>query len=193
MSDPGPSSPILLATAEELRLHLEMLEAELTDERAEQILAGVSGLVLDFVDRPTGFEVQTETIELDGHGGRTELLPRFPVVDVEKIVEDPRGAATELEPDVHFEWSADGVIRRLDGNLFTRRLRYYEATVEHGFDGTPEGVKTVVLRVAARAVTNPEGLGTESTLGYSTGFAFDETRLFTLSGPDRRDLERYRA
>jgi hypothetical protein len=185
--------PILLITADELRTYLEMSESDLSTARAEYLIAGVSGLVLEEVDRPRGFEAITDTIVINGHGRVVELLPVLPVIDVVSVVEDPRGAATALEIDTAVEWSEEGILRRIDGYVFARRLRYYEVELEHGWPATPAAVKLIVSRVTARAVVNPEALATESAGGYVSGFAFDDTRIVTLATPDRRELLRYKA
>ncbi len=139
--------------------------------------------------------LEGEAVEVlvDGTGGSSLLLPVDHVLDVTAVVEDPRSTALELEVDVAVDWNRDGILTRLDGGTFRRRSRWYSVELSHGLDEHEiDAVKLVVLRVAARAVVNPEGLATESMGGYVSGFAFDETRLPTLAAPDRRDLDRYR-
>lgn len=182
----------LLATAEELRLWLD-LEANDTDElpteRAELVLEGVSRAVLSYCRR-LRFLTGTDTVRVSGRGS-VLLLPGWPVTAVTAVVDDPDGDdPTDIVDDI--EWDESGVVSFALGGAFTRRARGYEVTFTHGYPEVPEDVRNVVLRVAARAISNPEGLATEGTGGYNAGFAFDETRLPTLSAPDRRELDEYR-
>lgn len=180
-----------LATAEELREFLQQTEDELPDSRAELILVGVEGLIRDYTGRSFA-ETDGGAELVDGSGTIVMILPGTPVSAVESIVEDPDGAAVELVAGTDFEWSADGILRRLDGGRWFRRFRYYEVTYTRGYDAVPAAVKLVTLRVAARAVVNPEGLTQESAAGWSGGYGFDEARFAALAPPDRRELEPYR-
>jgi len=183
----------LLASATELADFLE-LDAPVGDEvrRAELLLAGVSGMVLGHLQRPSLEAVEAVGL-IDGSGTPVMLLPADHIIDVISIVEDPRGAATDLAVDTAFDWNRDGILHRVDGGVWLRRSRWYEVTISYGLSANEiEAVKLVVLRVAARALVNPEGLSQESMGGYSAGFAFDESRLPTLAAPDRRELDLYR-
>lgn len=186
----------LLATAAQLRLWLDLPAddvASLPDDRAALLLEGASRAVLTYCRRDQ-FTEEEVTVRVDGNGGRELLLPGWPVTAVASVVEDPDGATPTdlLSPTAYVEWSADGILSTIGGGRFARRARWYEVTFTHGYPAVPEDVRNVVLRVAARAVSNPEGLATEGVGGYNAGFAFDDTRLPTLSTPDRRDLHEYR-
>jgi hypothetical protein len=181
----------LLASAEELRLWLGLAaddEDSLSDELAEMALQGPSRAVLSYCRR-SRLVSGTDTVRLAG-GVTILILPGAPVTDVAQVLEDPDGAAVDITSSV--DWTPDGLLSRFDGGYFARRHRWYEVTFTHGYEDIPEDVRNVVLRVAARAVSNPEGLATEGVGGYNAGFAFDETRLPTLSAPDRRELDPYR-
>lgn len=178
---------VALITPDRLRNFLDVDYGELDDERALEIIEGCSGVVLSYCNRE-GFEVTERDLLLDGSGTNVLLLPGHPVTEVSTIVEDPRGAATELVSDVDFEWSAKGIMKRLDGGRWWRRARWYELTISEGYDETPAAVALVVERLCSRAAVNPEGLATESAGGWVGGYAFDATRLPTVSDPDRRDL-----
>jgi len=178
----------LLAEPAELRRWLELDDDDtdaLSDERATLLLEGASSSVLAYCRRRTFAEVE-DTVTLDGNGAYELLLPGAPVTAVSAVTEDPDGDGTDLLVDV--EWSADGILRRTAGGRFVRRFRWYTVTFTHGYETVPEAVRNVVLRVAARGVSNPEGLATEGIGGYNAGFAFDDTRLPTLSAPERREL-----
>lgn len=187
-----------LATAAELRTYLALEDDELVDARANLILEGVSGLVRDYC-RQLLTEVEDDEIRLSGKGAVTLLLPETPVTAVSSIIEDPAGEATGLAgPDDAspvFEWDEDGILTRLDGGVWRRRARWYEVTYSHGFaDDSDElkRIKQVVLRVAARAAANPEGLTQESIGGYAPGYGFDSSRFAALAPVDRDELAPYR-
>lgn len=179
------------ATAEELRRYLDVTEADLPDETADQALELVSGPILSYTNRThVGFEmVEEDVVRVDGTGSEILLLPSFPVLDVVEVRD--RLADEVLVDDVDFEWSEKGILRRLGGRWSTR-ARAYVVTYDHGFEEIPPAVKAVALRLAARMISNPEGLATESALGYAAGFAFDETRIPTVSRADERDLNPFR-
>ena len=184
-----------IITAEELARYLELPVGDVDPERAADLIDYVSGLILGHLQRtellPATEEAPT-VVDLDGTGTGSILLPLHPVVEVVSLVEDPRGAATELVDDVDFEWTRSGILRHLSGR-FAYRARWYRATFRAGLTASDvDAVKGVACRVVGRAVMNPEGLTNESAGGAVSGFAFDDTRLPTLSAPDRRDLERYR-
>lgn len=179
-----------LVTPADVRLRLEMTEGELPDARILPIITEVSGLILEFCNRTT-FEVTEDavTIDLDGSGTSVILLPVHPVAEVVSVTEDARhvDTAVELEEDVDFEWSANGVLRRL-GARWARRARWYRVVFRHGYEATPATALSVAHRVIARTVTNPEGLASETlgadVIGYLGRPALDEL--------DRADLERFR-
>jgi hypothetical protein len=177
-----------LVTVKELGEFLKI--PNLDAGNAAPVIAGVSAQVRRYTRR--AWEATDEVARLDGTGSTTLLLPKLPVRAVESIVEDPDGDASELTDGTDYEWSADGIVRRLgSGAYFARRFRYYEVTYSHG-EAVPDDVKLVVLRVCARAAVNPEGLTQENTEGYGATFGFDATRLAVLSPVDERELHEYR-
>jgi hypothetical protein len=188
---------VMLASADDLRSYLGITSIDLADARADLLLAGVSGLVLDYCNRPSFDVVTDEVVRLNGSGIPILLLPSFPVQGVTSVVENPDslsgGTPHDLiTPTNYIDWSDDGVIERVDGAMFLRRRRWYEVTYSHGYAGVPDSVKLLVLKVSARAVVNPEQLATEAIGTYTVGYAPDETRLPSLSDADRRDLAPYR-
>jgi hypothetical protein len=179
-----------LVTLPELCRWLELDDPVDQDEedRGHLLIEKVSGMVLGYLGRPSLTATVAATV--DGSGTRTLLIPGDHLLDVSSVVEDPRDAATELVDGTGFEWSSTGILYRIDGGIFVRRPRWYEVVFEFGLtEPEIDTVKAVVLRVAARTLTNPEGLATESAGGYVSGFAFDATRLSHLADPERRDLD----
>lgn len=197
----------VLATPEQLRRWVGLDPADvgaLSEESATLLLEGVSGQVIHYITRnPEATTLlapeEPVTVDLDGTGSYEILLPGAPVLEVAAVDEDPDGTlpvvlhSTEA-PVVtgYLEWSRHGILRRVDGGIFVRRFRWYRVSYRFGYEAVPEDVRNLVCRVAARAFSNPEGLATEGIGGYNAGFAFDDTRLPTLSAPDRRELDPFR-
>ena len=179
-----------LASAADLRtwLHIPADDTDtLSDEHALLLIEGVSRQVLTETGRSEcGFMAGTVTGKVDGTGGPTITLPLWPVTAVASIIEDPDGLNIDLTG--RFTWNRTGIVTRSDGGVFTAGAGRFTYTATAGWDTVPEDVRNLVCRVAARAFDNPTGLATESAGGYVAGFAFDETRLPTLSAPDRREL-----
>lgn len=181
-----------LVTAEELGSFLKI--PNLDPDNAAPVIAGISARVRAYTRREWE-PVEDDEVRLEGSGSDLLLLPKLPVTDVSSIVEDPdgrfSGGPVDLDVGDVWEWSEDGRIRRVDGGIFYRRLRFYEVTYSHG-EAVPDDVKLVVLRVCARGAVNPEGLEQETTAGYAAVFGSDWHRLCALGPADERELAAYR-
>lgn len=178
---------VALATIEELRNFLD--DQEIPDAQGNLMLDAASGLARSYTGQVFD-AVADDVVLLDGSGTGVLLLPQVPVTDVAALVEDPRGAARALIEGTDFEWSADGILRSL-GAPFALRFRWYEATNSHGYAAIPDGLKAIVLRVAARGVTNPEALRQE-TIGRYAWTAGGETAGLGLYAPDLRELDAFK-
>lgn len=188
-----------LATAAELRLYLELepLAPEETDPRADLLLDVAEGEIRAFTGNAFAVVTDDEQI-LDGRGSSVLLLPRIPVSAVSEVAElehPSNPVETVLEaPGASvgaYEWSEDGILRRIDGGLFYRRFRGYRVIYSHGL--APEhlgALKGIVLRVAARAYENPDGTRQEALGRYSYTVAGDQAGV-GLYDADRRELEPY--
>lgn len=178
----------LLASVDDLRAFMD--DETIEEARAELLLRVASGEVRAATG--LGFTyVEGDVFLLDGSGGREMLLPTAPVAGVVSLVEAPgRDLELELEEDDHFEWSSDGILRRLDGGIFRRRFRYYRAVVDHGFEEIPPEVVGVVLRAAGRTLDNPEAMRQETIGRYSYTKA-GEAAGVGLYAPDLADLAPY--
>lgn len=146
--------------------------------------------------------VEEDTIILNGTGTKTLLLPELPVTNVLQVLERVEGSgwadATVLAgPDdvatgerPTFDWSEDGRLRRIDGDFWRDRFRWYRIVNEHGYDNPPDEVVGVVLRIAARSVGNPEGLRSETIGRYSYTKAGSDAGV-GLFDADRDELVAY--
>lgn len=172
----------LLASPAELAL---FLEEELDNARAELYLRLASGEVRAATGNDFDF-VEDDEILLSGRGSTVLLVPHAPLVDVSELLE-AFGTSSELElagPDTSspaFEWSEDGILRRIDGGVFRRRFRFYRLTCSHGFEVTPDEVKGVVLEIAGDGYLNPEGIRQETLGRYSYTVAGREAGVGLLA------------
>lgn len=180
--------PNLLASVEELRLFLD--DPTIDEDRATFLLTTASGEVR----AATGllFDwTEGDVVTLDGPGTTVLLLPEVPVAAVISVVEHPgRSSELELLEDDSFDWSADGLLQRIDGARFSRRYRSYAVTYDHGFETIPDEVKAVVLRAAARPLNNPDNVRSETLGRYSYTLA-GETAGVGLFSADLDTLAPY--
>lgn len=176
-----------LATAAELRTFLEVDADTLPDGRADLILAGVSGTIRAYTGQHFD-QVNAEEIVLDSIGSSVLLLPQLPVTAVTAVADLEDATATFVVPD-DYRWSELGILRRTGGQRWAEGLRRYQVTYSHGYATIPDDLKLIVLRAAARATANPEGLTQESMGNYSASWGMSVAGLTDI---DRRDLDRYR-
>lgn len=183
--------PELLATKAELDLKLD---DNLDTERAEFFLKLASGEVRAYTGNLFDF-TEDDVVILNGTGSDVLLLPEAPVLDVTEILE-AAGRTTEKALDgplatvPRWEWDEDGVLERVDGNLWTRRRRWYQVTYDHGFSTVPDEVKGVVLQLASRGFLNPDGVRQETLGRYSYTLAGEQAGV-GLYGPEREVLDPY--
>lgn len=88
--------------------------------------------------------VMTENQLLDSDGGDLLLLKTCHVTDVLRV----SVAGTELTAD-QYEWSADGMIRRLSG-CWPRGFRRVEVSMTHGFPVVPGPLLEVMAEIDER-------------------------------------------
>lgn len=104
----------------------------------------------------------TDTITLDGTGGRTIRLPVYPVQDVKDVQCHGRTVTPE--------WSADGLLRFSDPVDGWRSIR---VIYTHGYDPIPGDVADVVLEQAAAIYQVMPGLAS-----WTTG---EESRTYSVA------------
>lgn len=94
----------------------------------------------------------TQTLTLDGRGGRLLALPSLHVVDVTAVTVD----GVEV---TDFEWSDNGTLERCAG--WPAKRRSIEVTLEHGHAACPDDVAGVVASIAAKLPLTTGGEGVE--------------------------------
>lgn len=155
----APAAP--LATPEQLEAHTEG-RVTAADPRAALTLAGVTASLR----RWCGWHVApvlTETLILDGPGGRELALPSLHVLNLVSVLNGD--ADVDLD---YLEWSALGNVR---GPVWSSRYRSVRVTLEHGYevDEVPDLV-TAVLSVSARFLASPMGATSEQAGSVSVSW-----------------------
>lgn len=158
-----------LADVGELEKHLQRdFDVQ---ERAEQALILASGAVRAYC----GWNLDREetTFEFDVDGSRILSLPTLHLQDLVEL----RVKGLPLTPaDARYPlWSRKGQLYLAGG---WARHAVIEADVIHGYDPVPDLIKLVVLDLAARQLSNPEGL-LQKTVGVVSR---------TYAGPDPNGL-----
>lgn len=120
------------------------------------------------VRRECGWHVApsvTETLTLDGSGGRVLLLPSGRVTAVASVVADGADVTAGVG------WSASGVLELTNGRRFSRRFRSVVVTLTHGYelDDVPD-VAALIIKLARRAQDSGTVVA-QSTLGSSVSYS----------------------
>lgn len=118
--------------------------------------------IVGWVRRYCGWHVvgeRTETLTVDGTGGRTVHLPTLRVVDIAEVSEDTWSGAEVVNtvrssPD-DYSWSVHGIVEKRSGN-WTCERRGVHVTLTHGFEAADE-LLGVVVAAAVRHVSSPDG------------------------------------
>lgn len=184
--------PELLATVDELLTFLELDSGDVDSAKAELLLRIASDEVRAYTGRLFD-EVLDDEVILAGKGAPSLILPDAPVTDVAEVLE-AQGTDDELAldgPDAaspDYQWTEEGFLRRVDGNVFARNLRWYKVTYSHGYAELPADVLGVVLKVAGRALDTPEGGQKQETIGRYSYTAEGEAAGVGLLEADRNKL-----
>ena len=130
----------------------------------------------------------TETIILDGSGGRDVLLPSLHVVTLTSVVNDGEDVTAAVDT------SRAGILRLTDGT-WTDRLGRISVTLSHGYelDEVPE-VAAVIAGVAKRGPNSGRVEASEAANGSSRGAVLDRGAPISipLLMTERETLSTYR-
>lgn len=116
----------------------------------------------------------TETVTLDGPGGRLLLLPTQRVSDVIEVVNNGK---TVTDP----EWSASGMVR---GSCWSSKFRGVSVTLTHGYEMWPDDLTKVALEV----ISSASYAGVTQVTSGSHQVSFEAS----LTSSQRATLNRYR-
>lgn len=162
------------------------LQRDLDRASAEQALDLASDTIRDYCRWNLSRETVTWT--LDGTGTSILTLPTLHLVDVTfvtidgELIERGTGADTAT-----YTWSAGGILCRTAG--WPRRNRCIEVDAVHGHDPIPGAIRAAVLTLAARMMTDPEGLLSKTVGAVSRTFEpRDVLTTLELARVDRHRL-----
>lgn len=144
------------------------------DERLDQ----AEGIVRDYC----GWHIapsQTDTVRIYGTPlGQPVLLPSMYVTAIVSVTDQ----GTLLDPSV-YDFEQAGILRRIDGYLWSTGDGVIEVTFTHGYTDVPPAVTRAVQSIASQL---PNGLRSRSAGPFSESYFND------LSPMDRASLSRYR-
>lgn len=135
-----------------------------TDEKLLAALAAASRRFRGAVRHPVTF-VADDPFTLDGTGRRSLLLPATPVTAVSDVELDGEALAEGTD----YEWSADGILRRL-GCQWPDRLRCVTGVYSHGYQVVPDDIAEVVIDQARAMFRVQPGVQTIQAGGESVTF-----------------------
>lgn len=110
--------------------------------------------------------VADEQITLDGNGRESLLLPVWPTTAVTSVHLD----GELLVEGADYQWSHDGLLRRLGCWHWPNRLRCLHVVYSHGWAVIPEDIAEAVLDKAAAMAAIPIGVASKAVGGQSVTF-----------------------
>lgn len=130
---------------------------------------------------------RTETLTLDGPGGRLLLLPSLYVTAVASISD-----SGTLVDAADYDWSQAGMVQRQTG-WWSCRYRALAVTFTHGYDDVPDAVRDVTISVAKRLPAAMSGVTQEQVGGESRTYGGLLTAAAgdTLTDGEKRALAPY--
>jgi hypothetical protein len=143
------------------------LQRDLDRATAELALQAASGVVREFC----GWSIseETTTFVADGSGTTLLRLPTMKLTDVAEIRVDD----AVIDPD-EYRWNTGGLIQRTLG--WPRLFRCVQVDATHGYPVIPDAVRAVVLSLAARYYTNPDGLRSKTVGQISRTYVIETMR-----------------
>jgi hypothetical protein len=160
-----------------------------TDPAAQAALDGASAAVRAYC----GWHIYpaiTETLILDGPGGRVLGLPSRHVTAVTAISQAASSVAA-----TSYKWSALGDIQRKDWCNWSTDYRDIEVTLTHGYTAVPADIRQALLAIVARGMSSPTGATREQTLTSSITWATTASGVsggLAILGPEYNVLDAYR-
>lgn len=183
------------ATAEEFRLFIRHNGPFTEEETAQaEFLLDLAGAC---IEEETGqsLELATDTLVLDGAGGRKLVLPRWPVTAVTSVTllkDTGDDEVLTFGADHDYTWSAAGTLTRV-GACWPEGDRAIEAVVTAGLVSFPMSLKRIAMRLCVAPWTNPNNLSAETLGDLSRTYNTATDIGMELSNSDRKLLGAYTA
>lgn len=137
--------------------------------------------------------VADDSVTLDGNDRSVLFLPELPVTDVASVTVDGTVLAF-VAGQYDYTWTEGGVVTRRWGT-WGSTPRSIVVVYSHGYATVPDDIRSVCLSVAARGMSNPLGLRSESVGSYSYSVAVPATGVPTglsLNDAEQDMLRSYR-
>jgi hypothetical protein len=135
--------------------------------------------------------VNAHTLVLDGPGGTVLSLPTLKLVNLVALTE----AGTVLDPLVDVDVSREtGLVKKVDGSLWTTRYGQVVATMDHGEEEVPE-LADLTVRLAARGLASPMGATREQAGALSVNWSMTTQGVaagITPAADERALMDSYR-
>lgn len=170
MTGPVAASKDHVGDLAELARFAEGTDLEETDPLTKLFLGAATEAVRNYCEWHI-FPVRRDVLVLDGSGGTLLELPTGRLVSIESLTEN----GVTLTPDVDFEWSQTGRLRKR--RCWTDRYRSIVATIEHGH-ASAQDLLTTIYAVASRAASAPQG----AVVDNAGPFTFSAAQLSSGSG-----------
>ena len=177
--------------------------ATIATDRATILLDMATGAIQAYTNQTLSL-VSSHTITLPGNFGHLLTLPERPVTAVTSVTLGD----TALVVDVDYVWDGkDGLYRgtKVDGILSVNGPDYLidgwgdwggpgavvSVVYVHGFSTIPNDIKGVCLALAARSLSSPDGVNSESVGSYSVSYSRTGGAV-SLLAEEKALLDRYR-
>lgn len=159
---------------------------------AELALDLATGAIRNFTGQHIELVID-DTVTLDGTGRSVLFLPETPVTEVTSITVAGTALAY-VSGNYEFTWTPAGMVGRR-GVSWGTEPQSIVVVYSHGYATIPDDVRSVCLSVAARGMSNPLGLRSESVGSYSYSVAVPATGVPTglsLNDAEQDMLRSYR-
>lgn len=120
--------------------------------------------------------VLTESVSVDGTGTTIQTLPTLNLLSLDSV--DENGLHLDVD---RIDWSANGLLEKRSGGLWTARRRGVIAEITHGYETTPSWLTTLICAAAGRAFSSPLGIISEQSGGES--ITYTAPRALSAAAP----------
>lgn len=194
---------VAFASVDELGQYIQQTFTTPQATSATLVLDVATSLIQDEAHQHI-FQVNNDSVELRGTWDHILQLPERPVIDITAVMirnGSIFAAEIPLAANVDYRWDRLGKLRRvsyLTGRLLSPTSGYWggdmavvDVTYSHGYTVIPTRAKALCLAIAARVITNPDGLVRE-TVGQYTAMFDRSVPGMSLTDHEKQVARRFR-